>query len=93
MTITTPGAARLHVPAQRRPSVPRSGHAAANRPARRPDVSTRLLKLEALRRLSRGVELEVHLVAVEARKAGATWEQIGSVLGLTAKSAWKRYVR
>lgn len=28
---------------------------------------------------------------VEARAAGATWTQIGDLLGMTAKSAWKRY--
>jgi len=38
------------------------------------------------------VEQLTHQQVVIAREAGATWQQIGDVLGMTAKSAWKRYV-
>lgn len=36
-------------------------------------------------------QAELRSTALQARAAGATWQQLGAVLGMTPKSAWKRY--
>jgi hypothetical protein len=52
----------------------------------------RLGQVEALRVAVASVEQQMHTAAVQARESGATWQEIGAALGITAKSAWKRYV-
>lgn len=52
--------------------------------------------LEALRELTRaGAELEeiARQQVVEARRRGATWEQIGESLGMSRQAAWEYYTR
>jgi len=52
--------------------------------------------LEALRELSRAdVELEAlrRERVVEARRQGATWDQIGESLRMSRQSAWEYYMR
>lgn len=52
--------------------------------------------LEALRELTRaGAELEeiARRRVVEARRRGATWEQIGESLGMSRQAAWEYYTR
>jgi hypothetical protein len=52
--------------------------------------------LEALRELSR-VDVELETLrrgrVEEARRQGATWEQIGESLGMSRQSAWEYYTR
>ncbi|HLT96244.1 MAG TPA: hypothetical protein VK070_05585 [Acidimicrobiia bacterium] len=52
--------------------------------------------LSALRELSRaGTELETLLRerVAEARRGGATWEEIGESLGMSRQAAWEYYTR
>ena len=72
-----------------RPSVPRSGY---TRPVARPGLEAALGRVDALQSAIEQLERELHLAACQARGMGATWAQLGGVLGVTAKSAWKRYV-
>ena len=52
--------------------------------------------LRALRELSRvGTELETLLRerVADARRGGATWEEIGESLGMSRQAAWEYYTR
>jgi hypothetical protein len=52
--------------------------------------------LQALRELSRArTELEslMREQVAEARRQGATWEEIGESLGISRQSAWELYTR
>ncbi len=57
-----------------------------------PAVEVQLGQVEALRSAVLALESQLHDSAVRAREAGATWQQVGAALGITSKSAWKRYV-
>jgi len=50
--------------------------------------------LDALRALSEGEE-EIERLrreqVIAARKAGASWEQVGEALGMTRQSAWEQF--
>jgi hypothetical protein len=59
---------------------------------RGPAVDARLREVEVLRERIEELDRQLHVAAVSAREEGATWQQLGAALGITAKSAWKRYV-
>lgn len=61
-------------------------------PVRREGVEAALGRVDALHSAVLAVELQLHEAACEARRLGATWAQLGESLGMTPKSAWKRYV-
>lgn len=84
---TRKGERRLAVPRQERPLVTR------DKAQRDEDaLEQALARLEYARFALAALEMEVHHAAVDARIAGATWQTLGDALGMTAKSAWKRYV-
>lgn len=84
------GTRRLAVARGDRPSVPRSGTTRA--PVQRPGLEAALGQVDALREAVELLEHQLHVAAVQARRQGATWAALGSALGMTPKSAWKRYV-
>lgn len=86
------GAPRLAIPAPRRPQVD-AGPRDFSLPVDHAAVDQALDQLQLQREDLTRRELALHQTAVRARLVGATWQQLGDVLGMTAKSAWKRYVR
>jgi hypothetical protein len=84
------GTRRLAVPRGERPHAPRTGTTRA--PEKGPALADRLGRVAGLRTAVEALELELHRAAVAARLEGATWAQLGDVLDMTPKSAWKRYV-
>lgn len=84
------GTRRLAIARLDRPSVPRSGTTRA--PVKRAGLEAALGQVDALREAVELLERQLHVAAVCAREQGATWAALGGALGMTPKSAWKRYV-
>lgn len=54
-------------------------------------LSTALEKARSLKDVERDAGAAVREAVEEARKAGATWEQVGEALGITRQAAHERY--
>jgi hypothetical protein len=55
------------------------------------DKDLRLDKLTDRKRAADRAEIEVSEAAISARLGGATWEEIGLVLGISKQGAFARY--
>lgn len=54
-------------------------------------VTTALEKLRLGERMRLEVEADIPMLIAQAIAVGATWTEIGEVLGVTKAAAWNRY--